>query len=39
MMPISDIPNISGGISDITMRADPMIRAAIIIEKDIRLLI
>jgi hypothetical protein len=39
IIPISDIPNTSGGVSEITMRADPMISAAIMIENDRRLLI
>ena len=39
MMPISEMPLKSGGISDMTMSAEPINKAAMMMENDIRLLI
>jgi hypothetical protein len=37
MIPIREIPKIRGGVSDMTISADPTMRAAMIMEKETRL--
>lgn len=39
MIPIKDIPKKNGGVLDMTISAEPMSRAAIIMEKESRLLV